>query len=148
MLPITQYAFPVNQYVQTETTKTQIYLHHTAGNPNPIATFEWWASTPERVATCVAIGGLADSSGKWHDGEVLQGFSSKYWAYHLGLKESTFDFYNLPYKSLDKNSIAVEVCNWGQLTLGADGNFRNYVNRIVPMDQVCKLDEPYKGYQY
>lgn len=148
-MQITQYSFPENQYVRTETQKTQIYLHHTAGNPDPIATFEWWASTPERVATCIAIGGVPPKPGsRWVDGEILQGFSSKYWAYHLGLKGEIFDFYDLPYRPLDKNSIAVEVCNWGQLKLGSDGKFRNYVNRIVPENQVCELDVPYKGFKY
>lgn len=148
MKPITQYPFPANQYIQTETVKAQIYLHHTAGNPNPIATFDWWASTPERVATCVAIGGAPDSTNKWVDGEIVQGFSSKFWAYHLGLKEETFDHAGLPYKSLDKNSIAVEICNWGQLTKGSDGQFRNYVNSIVPANQVCELAVPFKGYKF
>lgn len=148
MKPITQYPFPENQYIKQETTKTQLYLHHTAGNPNPFATFDWWASTPERIATCIVIGGKPGSTGNWKDGEIVQGFSSKYWAYHLGLKKEIFDFYGLPYKSLDKNSIAVEICNWGQLTKGTDGKFRNYVNRVVPFDEVCELDVPYRGYKY
>jgi hypothetical protein len=150
MKPITQYPFPENQYIRTETEKVQIYLHHTAGNPDPIGTFEWWASTPERIATCIAIGGKPGRSGNWKDGEIVQGFSSKYWAYHLGLKEEIFDFYGLPYKSLDKLSIAVEVCNWGQLKRDDNGVlvFWNYVNRAVPPEEVCELEVPYKGYKY
>jgi len=31
---------------------------------------------------------------------------------NLGLKEATFHKFNLPYKSLDKISVAVEICNW------------------------------------
>lgn len=145
---ITQYDFPDNQYMRVEFKKVQIYLHHTAGNHNPIATFNDWASNPERIGACVAIGGLPNATNEWSDGEIVQGFSSKFWAYHLGLKEQTFDKFNVPYQSLDKISIAVEICNWGQLTLGADGKFRNYVNGIVPIDQVCTLNKPHRGFKY
>lgn len=138
---LVQYEFPLSQYMQDEIKKTQIYLHHTAGNSNPIAVYEWWESNPERIATCIVIGGLPDE-------KVVQGFSSRKWAYHLGLKEQTFDSFKLPYRSLDKTSIAVEICNWGQLTLGADGKFRNYVNGVVPSEEVCTLNKPFKGFKY
>ena len=48
---------------------------------------------------------------------------------------------------MDKISIGIEICNWGQLTL-KDGKFYNYVNREVPADEVCELATPYKGYKY
>lgn len=147
MKPITQYPFPATQYLAEEKTKVQIYLHHTAGNANPVQTFQGWESNPERIATCVAIGGAPGSNTSWKDGEIVQGFSSKFWAWHLGLKESTFFKFNLPYLSLDRLSIGVEICNWGQLTF-KDGQYFNYVNRVVPEDQVCKLDTPFRGFQF
>lgn len=139
---LVQVDFPQNQYIREEHTKKQIYLHHTAGNPSGVNTFQWWASNPERVATCVAISGPGSN-----DGQIVQGFSSKFWAYHLGLKESTFDRYSLPYQSLDKISIGIEICNWGQLTL-KDGIYYNYVGGVVPSKDVIKLNNPYKGFQY
>jgi len=147
-MKIIQFPFPENQYIRVETEKTQLYLHHTAGNSNPFGVFEWWASNTERIATCVVIGGKPGTNTKWKDGEIVQGFSSKYWAYHLGLKESTFNFHNLPYKPLDKNSLGIEICNWGQLTHDKDGKFRNYLKRIVPDTEVCELPVPFKGYKY
>lgn len=137
-----QVDFPVNQYIREEHPKTQIYLHHTAGNSSGINTFQHWANTPERIATCVAISGKGSN-----DGQIVQGFSSKFWAYHLGLRESTFDKYGLPYKSLDKISIGIEICNWGQLTRKGD-KFFNYVNREVPVDEVIDIKTPYKGFRY
>lgn len=148
-MKITQYAFPESQYIQEEHPKTQIFLHHTAGNPDPFAVFRDWASNPERIATCVAVGGKPPVSGNWIDGEIAQGFSSKFWAFHLGLKESTFQKYNVPYQSLDRTSVAVEICNWGQLTYNkVDGKYYNYVNRVVPQAEVCTLDTPYKGFKF
>lgn len=137
-----QVDFPQNQYIKEEHPKKQIYLHHTAGRSSGVNTFQWWASNPERIATCVAISGPGST-----DGQIVQGFSSKYWAYHLGLKESTFDRYNLPYQSLDKISIGIEICNWGQLTL-TNGIYYNYVGGVVSAREVVKLNTPYKGFQY
>lgn len=141
---IKQVAFPTSQYMAEEHPKTQIYLHHTAGNANGEQVFKGWESNSERIATCVSISGPSSSS---VDGQIVQGFSSKHWAYHLGLKESTFQKFNVPYKSLDKVSIGIEVCNWGQLTI-KDGKFYNYVNREVPDNQVCELSKPHRGFKY
>jgi hypothetical protein len=124
--------------------KVQIYLHHTAGNASGEQVFSGWASNGERIATCVTVSGPGPNS---VDGQIVQGFSSKHWAYHLGLKESTFQKHGVPYKSLDKISIGIEVCNWGQLTL-KDGKFYNYVNREVPANQVCELAKPHRGFKY
>lgn len=146
-MKITQYNFPESQYIRETHEKKQIYLHHTAGNPDPFGVFRYWASNPERIATCVAIGGKPRRNSRWVDGEIAQGFSSRYWAYHLGVKESTFQYFDLPYISLDRISIGVEICNWGQLTY-EDGQFYNYVDMIIPENEVCELDEPFKGHKY
>lgn len=139
-----QVSFPSSQYIQEEHPKVQVYLHHTAGNASGEQVFAGWATNPERIATCVAISGKGTNC---VDGQIVQGFSSKYWAYHLGLKESTFNKYGVPYKSLDKISIGIEICNWGQLKKVGSKYF-NYVNRVVPEDEVIQLETPYKGFEY
>jgi hypothetical protein len=147
-MKLTQYNFSKNQYIQEEHSKTQIYIHHTAGNSDPLGVFKGWESNQERISTCVVIGGKpANSKSAWSDGEVIQGFSSKFWGYHLGLKESTFQRFKLPYKSLDKSSIGIEICNWGQLTL-KNGKFYNYVNRIVNAEDVVELPKEHRGFKY
>lgn len=143
-MKITPYDFPESCYMQEEFPKTQIYLHHTAGNFNADNVVKFWAQSPEDVGTCVVIEGIGAGG---IDGEIVQAFSSKHWAYHLGLKESTFKKFGLPYRSLDKTSIGIEICCWGQLTL-KDGKFYNYVNKEVPKDQVIKLDKPHRGFTY
>jgi len=146
-MKLTQHPFPANQYIAEEHPKSQIFLHHTAGNASPFDTYGGWASNAERIATCVVIGGKPKAGSSWQDGEVVQGYSSKFWAYHLGLKESTFHKFNTPYKSLDKISVAIEICNWGQLTF-RNGKYYNYVNREVSTGDVCTLDTPFKGHKY
>jgi N-acetyl-anhydromuramyl-L-alanine amidase AmpD len=141
---IKQISFSDKQYISEVHPKVQIYLHHTAGNASGEQVYQGWGSNAERVATCVVISGKGSNC---IDGQIIQGFSSQFWAFHLGLKESTFQKHGVPYRSLDKISIAIEICNWGQLTL-KDGKFYNYVNREVPADQVCTLDKPFKGFKY
>lgn len=137
-----QVDFPQGQYLKEEHPKKQIYLHHTAGNNSGSNVFKWWASNPERVATCVAISGPGDV-----DGQIVQGFSSKYWAYHLGIKRNVFDSFGVPFINLDKFSIGIEICNWGQLSY-TNGKFYNYVGGIVNEKDVIKLDVPYKRHIY
>lgn len=140
----TQVKFPEEQYYQDKFEKKQIYLHHTAGNADAKNVFFGWQSDPGRIGTCVSISGKGKNT---IDGEIVQGYSSKFWAYHLGVKTKFFQAMKLPYKELDKYSIGVEICNWGQLTL-KDGKFYNYVKREVAAEDVCELDTPFRGYKY
>lgn len=143
---IRQIEFPAAQYMQEEHPKTQIYIHHTAGNADGEATFKGWAANPDRIATCVTISGKIAGKPEL-DGQIVQGFSSKFWAYHLGVKQDVFTAHRVPYKALDKTSIGIEICNWGQLTQ-TNGKFYNYVGKEVPADQVCELATPYKGFKF
>jgi len=138
-----QTEFPSGQYVREEHPKKQIYLHHTAGNSSGTNVFKWWASNPERVATCVAIAGPGSADG---DGKIVQGFSSKYWAYHLGLQKTTFSSRKIPDQQLDKISIGIEICNWGHLR-ESNGKFYNYVGKEMT-EGIIKLDKPFKGNIY
>jgi N-acetyl-anhydromuramyl-L-alanine amidase AmpD len=137
-----QVQFGAAHYVNEDTSKKQIYLHHTAGNDNAEGVFSGWEQTSARIATCVVINS---------EGVIVQGFPSNKWAYHLGLDTKVFNSHGLRYENLDKLSIGIELCNWGYVTKvgeGKDAKFLNYVNREVPTDQVIKLDKPYKGYEY
>jgi N-acetyl-anhydromuramyl-L-alanine amidase AmpD len=144
---IKQVPMSESQYIKEETKKSQIVLHHTAGNSSGVGTIKMWdADNIGRIATCVTISGKGLSKDTY-DGEICQAFSSKHWAYHLGLKQDIFRAYGVPYQSLDKTSIGVEICNWGPLEL-KNGKFYNYVNREVPADQACELATPYKGHKF
>lgn len=146
-MKLTQHQLSTDQYFAEEHTKVQIYLHHTAGSADPFGTVNYWASNTERIATCVTIGGKPKSGSAWEDGEVAQAFSSKHWAYHLGLKEATFQKAGVPYKSLDKISIGIEICNYGQLSY-KDGKYYTYVGSTIPSDEVVELETPHRGYKF
>lgn len=145
---IKQVPLSTNQYVNEDSKKVQIVLHHTAGNSSGVNTIKAWNTDGRgRIATCVTISGKGLSKDTY-DGEICQAFSSKKWAYHLGLKPDVFRTNGVPYKSLDPLAIGIEICNWGPLTLKSDGKYYNYIDRVVPNDQVCELSVPYKGHKF
>jgi N-acetyl-anhydromuramyl-L-alanine amidase AmpD len=125
-------------YKNEVTKKSQIYLHHTAGGPNAENVFKFWQADATPVATCVAIS---------QSGQIVQGFPSEKWAYHLGLTNQAFANNKMPYVNLDKISIGIELCAWGPLTKKGD-KFYNYVNGVVSPSEVATLEKPFKGSVY
>lgn len=138
---IVQYSFPESQYYKEVQTKTQIYLHHTAGGADAKNVFYGWATNGDKIATCVSVSGKSKST---VDGQIVQGFSSKYWAYHLGLKQDVFTKNGVKYKPLDRTSIGIEICNWGYVTKTKRG-WETYVGTLVPESEVVEYAEPFRG---
>jgi len=139
-----------DQYYHEKIAKKQIYLHHTASNPDPYGVLRWWNHTPEIIATAFIIGGSAKKNDAWKDGSIVQVFNSSYWAWHLGLKREHLAMGgNLarPSKELNQISIGIEICNWGYLT-ESDNGFKSYAGVVVPDAYVVELDQPYRGHKY
>ena len=124
------------QYFQEDSEKTQIYLHHTAGGGDAAAVSRYWNSNETRIATAFVIG---------ERGTIVQCFSSRHWAWHLGIDSEDFIKVGAKYQNLNKLSVGIEVCNWGPLKL-KDGKYYNYVNRAVDPSMVTTLEQPYKGH--
>lgn len=135
---IVQHRLKPGQFMDAKHEKKQIYLHHTAGGPDAVSVAKYFDTKPERVATAFIIGA---------NGTIVQCFSSKDWAYHLGLKESIFKASKVPYLSLDPISIGIEVCNWGPITF-KNNKYYNYVGGEVNASHVTTLEKPYKGYKH
>lgn len=127
-----------DQFFAEESKKTQIYLHHTAGGGNAVAVSQYWNSNDTRIATAFVIG---------ENGNIVQCFSSKHWAYHLGIDSEDFVKNGAKYQNLNKLSVGIEVCNWGPLKL-RNGKYYNYVNGVVKPENVTTLETPFKGTKY
>lgn len=95
-----------NQYFAEVSPKTQVYLHHTAGNGNAEGVSKYWNGNDSRIATAFIIG---------ENGTIVQCFSSKHWAWHLGIDAEDFVRNGAKYSNLNKSSVGIEVCNWGYL---------------------------------
>lgn len=147
------------EFIKQEVNKNTIWLHHTAGGSRPDWTISGWEKgyqvdknnqpildssgnfKPLKAASHFVIGRKSSSSdiSLW-DGKVLKAFDDRYWAYHLGITENS--------KELNSKSVSIEICNYGQLTLGRDGKFYNYVNKPINSEDVVELSKPFKGYKY
>jgi len=126
---------PFNSFMHEITEKKQIYLHHTAGGPDAEQVYKWWDMDARPVATCVVVG---------RNGLIAQGFHSMYWAYHLGLSNQVFSQHHVPYKSLDKISLGIEICSYGWVEY-KNGAYYNYVNGKISANEVVELDSPFRG---
>lgn len=145
------------EYIKEETSKNTIWLHHTAGGSRPDWTIGGWEKDfqkdengnaeldsngnpkPLKVATQYVIGRKSSTSSETYwDGRILRAFDDKYWAYHLGISKNSY--------SLNSKSIAIEICNYGPLSLRKDGAFYNYVNKPIKESDVVELSKPFRGY--
>jgi hypothetical protein len=159
-LIIYDHFIPDEEYIKEETKKDTIFLHHTAGGSRPdwnINKFEKdyikdemgnpilgpnGLIQPLRIGASYVIGRKSSSSDEniW-DGKILRAFEDKYWAHHLDINSNNS-------LELNSNSIAIEFCNYGPLTVSKDGRFYNWVNKPINEKDVVKLDNPFKGYEY
>jgi N-acetyl-anhydromuramyl-L-alanine amidase AmpD len=135
---IVQHRLKKGQFFEEVSDKTQIYLHHTAGNGNAEGVARFWNSNESQIATAFVIG---------ENGTIVQCFSSKHWGWHLGIDNEDFSRMGSKYKNLNKLSVGIEVCNWGMLK-EKNGKFYNYVGGVVNPSYVTTLEEPYKGYKH
>jgi N-acetyl-anhydromuramyl-L-alanine amidase AmpD len=104
--------FPDNCFFREEYSKEQIVLHHTISGDGVEGDIKTWEGEPG-IATCIIID---------RAGTPWQLFSSKYWAYHLGVSNNNH--------YLHKHSIGVELDNWGWLIAG-DGTEKQFGQKTV-----------------
>jgi len=146
---IEPYRLPAGEFVEQETTKKWIFLHHTAGRENPYQTIDGWANDQRgRIGTHYVIGGLSTGLdlkadlGKEqtkYDGKILQAIPDRYWGYHLGpVKSST----------MHSGSLSIELCSAGILEKADDGTYRTWYNTKVHPSQVAVLEDEYRGSIY
>lgn len=141
--------FPSNQYFKQEFYKSQICLHHTVsgfGVENDIA---WWKSTPDRIATSMIIG---------RDAKIYECFDSKYWGYHLGVRNEDIIAAKIKkYNRLDYTCIGIELDSWGGLCIHTDKNYypakwdakkKKMVPNTAckPVENVTKYNKSYRGF--
>ena len=151
---IVSVTFPEDQYFREEHEKKMIVLHHTAGWNNGRGVFDWWASNKQKVATCCAVE---------DDGKIVQGFSSKFYGWHVNVWSRYNQLPNYlknirkPASYYERHSIGIEVTNWGPLQMRG-GNLYAWVNNyglkgkgvIVDPDKtpVIKYESGYRGHRY
>lgn len=147
-MEIKKYFLPENEYYPIQTKKKTIVLHHTEGGHRPDWVIQGWDKDKTKggkilkVATQYVIGGKSTRDGNrdW-DGAIFQAFPDEMWAHHLGTK-------NTNNAELNMQSIGIEICNYGPLIKSSNGMYFNYVNGLVPEEDVIDLGKNWRGYRY
>lgn len=150
---IKTFDFPESQYYKQEFPKTQIYLHHTVSGDGADGDIGYWKNTPEKVATCVVVE---------RDGDIIQCFSSKYWAHHLGVTSQILAKHNVPSNrniELNQGSIGIEIDSWGGLAKDATDNkwypakwdvskkfVANKACKPIPTENVVEYPKGFRGF--
>ena len=134
-LDIKKHYMPANTYFAGPVKKQWVFLHHTAGWENPYQVIDMWARDNRgNVATEFVLGGQSVKDGNIKfDGELVQAFPEGGYGWHTGTGNSV----------MHRNSVAIEVCNMGQIVNG-----KTYVNTPAKSDQVIKLAKPFRGFQF
>jgi hypothetical protein len=134
-LSIKKYWMQDGTYFKGPVPKDWIFLHHTAGGPNPYQVADMWARDNRgNVATEYILGGQSvDGKSAKFDGELIQCFPDGGYGWHTGTGNSV----------MHRNSVAIEVCSMGQIVNG-----KTYVNTPADSSQIIKLAKPFRGFQY
>lgn len=124
-------ALKSNQYIQKETQKTRIILHHTVGG-SAESTVNYWASNQERVATAYIIE---------RDGTIYECFDPKYWAYQIGKGSNDRD---------NATCIGIEMASEGALIESKGKLYKFAINEKnqYPIKEAYDYGKPYRGYRY
>jgi N-acetylmuramoyl-L-alanine amidase len=135
---IIQQAFPVGKYFSKKFTKTQIVLHHTVSGEGVLGDITHWIKSKFRMGTCVIVG---------RRGDINQLFSSRFWAYHLGVTTSTYRRMGVPYKRRDMESIGIELDSYGGLKFNKTlDRWENVYGGHVLDANVIEYKDGYRGY--
>ena len=134
---IHRHYLPKGEYLKGPVKNDYIFLHHTAGNPNPYRCIDHWGRDSRgRIATEFVLGGINHRNGDDEfDGVMVQAFPEGCQGWHLGKTGSGF---------MNRHSVGLEICNMGYL----DKNYLTYVGYKCIPEQVTELEEPFKGKLY
>jgi hypothetical protein len=154
---IRQDYLPSDEYFRMNGKPEYLFIHHTAGWENPYNVIrDWGRDTRGNIATEFVIGGQSiKGNNDKYDGEIVQAFPDGNYGWHLGTGNSY----------MHRNSVGIEVCNFGYLTEGGyykwdrvnkknvwiektKGKFYNYVGVEAAESQIVKLKEPFRGHQH
>lgn len=148
---IIPFHLPLTEYFYGTKKKEWLFLHHTAGGNNPYSTVKNWEKDKRgKIATEFVMGGQNINNVDFDkDGEIVQAFPEGSFAWHLGVGNT----------DMHKNSVGVELCNFGCLTKGGfnkegkwihkDTNkFYTYVGSEVHPSQVIQLEKTFRGFTY
>lgn len=135
---IIQQVFPVGKYFSQSYDKNQVVLHHTVSGSGVFGDIAHWIKSKFRMGTCVIVG---------RRGDINQLFSSRFWAYHLGVQGWVYRRMKVKYNRRDMNSIGIEIDSYGGLKWNESmDRWENVYGGHVRTSKVVEYPEGFRGY--
>lgn len=129
------------QFVAVRYPKTQIVLHHTAGQDNAAGVVDYWNSTSERVATPYIIE---------RNGKITQCFDDEFYAYalYVGFKGNKVSpELKRNDEILNRSNIGIELTNPGGLSKSEQG-FVPWFPVKTPFSQSEVFELDFREFKY
>lgn len=135
---INQYPLKSGQFFNGPTKKEYLFLHFTAGWENPFRVIDDWNSdTRGQVGTQYVIGGKhCQTLDEKHDGTIVQCMKTENYAWHIGVGNT----------ELHRNSIGIEVCNFGPLKR-LQNDYFSWANKRINPSEIVVLNKDFRGYR-
>lgn len=131
-----------NNFVEEETKKSQIILHHTNSGDGIRGDIESFANNTDGFSTHFIIE---------RNGTIHQLVDTKYWCNHLKVNAKTF--YDRGFtdsgernKLLSMSSISIHLDNWGELEKLSDKRYRTYNGRGINLE-TTQVSEYYPNFR-
>lgn len=122
------------QYIKQIFSKDKIFIHHTISGPDAKNVINCWNNNTHKISTAFVISGKGE-----YDGNIYESYNPDYWSYHLGVKGTK--------GVLDRHSIGIELCSWGQLNKKGEKYYNTY-GVEVPVDEVYCLNQEWREQTY
>ena len=134
-LIINKHYLPQGEYKEGPIKSEWVFLHHTAGWNNPYNTIDnWGRDTRGAISTEFVLGGPSvKGNDDKYDGVMVQAFPEGNYGWHLGNNGS---------QTMHKNSVAIEVCNFGYIKDG-----KTYAGTRVDDSQIVTLVKSFRGFK-
>ena len=153
-LVINKYYLPKDEYM-TGSVPKYVFLHHTAGWQNPYQTIDNWDKDSRgKISTEFVLGGQSVLGNNFeYDGELVKCMPDGGWGWHLGTGNN----------NVHKNSVGIEVNNFGYVTEGGyyrysngrnvwvekeKGRYYTYSGANIHPSQMVELDKPFRGHKF
>ena len=140
--------YPLNdgQYIKGNFKKIGVCLHNTVSDGNPYSVVDGWNRDSRLASTEFIIGNKMLSGDNKHNGRILQCMPINSHGYHVATNRMGFP--SSHNRLINQKYIGIELCSFGPLQRKSNQFYDLSGRFLIPDEQVCILDRPFRTYKY